>query len=159
MHIQDIAQFMLTLLPLSSVPWPTSEHGVKIRCVLTWAWGESRYFHLLSIQTVGVCLISALACLTTLSQTGYKRQKVTGSSVPPPAELCLQWNQRILLNMRLLIQTFTICLALSLCLAAPSWVLLVVHFLLLLSSFLHCSFLSSAVNICTCSIILSQFLK
>ncbi|MCJ8732327.1 hypothetical protein PDJAM_G00210180 [Pangasius djambal] len=64
--------------------------------------------------------MQTVARLTALSHTGYKRWRVVGSSVPPPAELCLQWNQRILLTMRLLVQTFTICLALSLCLAAPS---------------------------------------
>lgn len=114
---------------LSSVPWPTSEHGVNFRYVLTWACGSiSRCIYSLYKLWASVWYEQTVAHLTALAHTGYKRLRIAGSSVPPPAELCLQWNQRIILTMRAFIQTFTICLALSLCLADSTWVLFAVHF-------------------------------
>lgn len=155
---------------LPSVPWPTSEHGFNIRSMLTWAWGSMcRWvwvFPSLYKLWASVWLVQTVAHLTAVSQTGYKWWSVSGSLVPPPAELCLQWNQRIRLIMRLLIQTFTICLALILCLAAPSWVLRVVHSRALFCYsahlcesllFLITNFFPYSANNCICSIILSHF--
>lgn len=113
---------------LPTVPWPTSEHGVNIRCLHEHGGVCTDGF----VLWASAWLVQTVAHLTALSQTSYKRWKVRGSLVPPPAELCLQWNQRVLLTMRLLIQTFAICLALSLCLTAPSWVLLAFFFLFFL---------------------------
>lgn len=106
---------------LPSVPWPTSEHGVNVKRVLTWAWGSmSRCVYSVYKLWASVWFVQTVAHLTSLSHTGYKRWRVASSSIPPPAELCLQWNQRIVLTMRPFIRTFTICLALSLCLAASA---------------------------------------
>lgn len=155
---------------ISSVTVYCSIHDVappSIQCTLTnfWMWGEHQsgcspdLFSLCKLWA-SVLLVQTVAHLTALSHAGYKRWRVAGSLVHPSTELCLQWNQRIFLTMRLLIQTFTICLALFLCLAAPSWVLLSVHFRTSthlcesLFIFLPDNLFFYSINICICSIIL-----